>query len=135
MIESGLINSEQLQEALREQKITKDFLGNILVRRGYIKESSLLEVLSKQFNIPHLRVKDIYINLALVRKFSYSLISKYKCFPVEQDEESVTVALSNPLDAVAIGELERAVAPLKLKVVLTYRRDIEEVIKRYRQYR
>lgn len=135
LVDNGLISSAQLQEALEEQRKTKEFIGNILVRRGYIKENILLETLSGQYNISYLPIKDRYINLALVRKFPYSLISKHRCFPIEQDGELVTLAVINPLDAVAIGEIERTVNPLKLKVVLTSREDMTEIIKRYHQYR
>ncbi|MDD5454525.1 MAG: hypothetical protein PHW62_03390 [Candidatus Ratteibacteria bacterium] len=135
LIDAGLITSEQLQEALKEQKITKEFIGNILVRRGYVEEHTLLGILSKQFNIPYLSIKDRYIDLALVRRFPYSLISKHDCFPIQQNDELVTLAVVNPLDAVAIAEIEKAVRPLKLEIVLTSREDMLEIIRRYRQYR
>ena len=132
---NGLISSQQLQEALKEQSVTKEFIGNILVKRGYIKERVLLPILSEQFDIDYLSIKDRYINLALARKFPYSLISKYSCFPLEEDEESVTFALVNPLDALAIAEIERVISPLKLKIVLTPRGDMADVVRRYHRYR
>jgi type IV pilus assembly protein PilB len=135
LVENGLINSEQLKEALDEQKVTKAFIGNILVRRRYIKEKTLLLVLSKQFDVNYVSIKDRYINLALVREFPYYLISKYKCFPIEKDAESVTIAVIDLLDAVAIAEIEKIVDPLKLKIALTSRDDMAEIIKRYHQYR
>lgn len=135
LLDSKLINSEQLQAALDEQRITKEFIGNILVKRGYIKEETLLKTLSNQFDISYISIKNRYIDLALVRNFPHSLISKYKCFPIEQDTESVTVAVINPLDAVAIADIERTVTPLQLKVALTSRQDMADIIKRYHQYR
>jgi len=135
LIDAGLISLEQLQEALKEQKITKEFIGSILVRRGHIKEDTLLEILSQQFDIPYLRIKDRYIDLALVRRFPHSLISKYECFPIEQNAELIRLAIVNPLNALAIAEIEKAVRPLKLEVVLTPREDMLEIIRRYRQYR
>ncbi len=135
LIDAGLISEEQLQEALKEQKITKEFIGNIVVRRGYIKEDTLLEILSKQFNISYLSIKDRYIDLALVRKFPHSLISKHECFPIQQNAESIRLAVVNPLNALAIANLERVVSPLKLEIVLTSRKDMLEIIRRYRQYR
>lgn len=135
MVDRGLISAQQLKEALEEQKITKEFIGNILIKRRHIKEETLLEILSEQFDISYISIKDRYIDLALVRKFPYSLISKHRCFPVAEDSESITVAVVNPLDAVAIAEIERAVTPSKLKLVLTSRQDMAEIIKRYHQYR
>lgn len=135
LIDAGLINSEQLHEVLNEQKITKEFIGNILIKKGYIKEDVLLGVLSNQFNIPYVSIKNGYIDLALVRKFPHSLISKHECFPVQQNADSIILAVVNPLDAVAMAEIEKAISPLKMEIVLTSREDMLEIIKRYRQYR
>ena len=135
LINKGIITQEQLHKALEEQRLTKEFIGDILVRRGYIRENTLLEILSNQFNTRHLGIKDRYINLPLVKKFPYSLISKHKCFPIEENDESITVAVVDLLDAVAIAEIERFIYPLKLKIVLTSREDMTEVLKRYHQYR
>lgn len=135
LVDSGLIGLDQLQEALEEQKTTKEFIGTILVRRRYIKEGTLLQILSKQFDVDYISIKDRYIDLALVRDFPYYLISEHKCFPIEKDAESVTMAVVDLLDAVAIAEIERIVNPLKLNIVLTSRDDMAEIIKRYHQYR
>ncbi len=135
LVGNGLINSEQLQEALEEQKTTKEFIGTILVRRRYIEEKTLLQILSKQFDISYISIKDRYIDVALVKEFPYYLISKHKCFPIEKDADSITIAVIDLLDVVAIAEIEKIVNPLKLKIVLTSRDDMAEIIKRYHQYR
>lgn len=43
LIGKGLITEAQLQDALREQGLTKEFLGAILLKRKLITERDLLE--------------------------------------------------------------------------------------------
>ena len=134
LLGKGMITLEQLKEALERQQRTKEFLGQILLENKQIKEKDLLEVLSEQFNISCVELKDKYIHWDLIKRFSPSLILDYKCIPLDSDDNSVTVAISNPMDAWTLSEAEREVSPLELKLVLTSAGDIEEVIRRYKQY-
>jgi type IV pilus assembly protein PilB len=133
-VEKGIINSEQLKVALEEQRTSKEFLGTILIRKNQIKEEDLLQALSEQFNVPFVRIKDKYIDWDLVKKFSSSLILDYKCFPVEKDDLTVTIAITNPLDMWALQKCEEESRPSRLKLVLATQSDIQEAIERYQQY-
>lgn len=134
LIEKGIINPEQLKSALEEQKTTKEFLGTILIKKSHIKEEDLLQALSVQFKVPFVRLKDKYIDWNLVKSFSSSLILDYKCFPVEKDDLSVTIAITNPLDMWAMQKCEEEARPLRLKLVLATQDDIKEATERYQQY-
>ncbi|MBU1852702.1 MAG: hypothetical protein KJ957_01490 [Candidatus Omnitrophica bacterium] len=134
LVEKGLITSEQLQDALREQQTTKKFLGSILVEKKEIKERDLLGVLSEQFNIPFISIKYKYVDWGFVKKFSPSLILDYKCFPIEEDGDTVTVAITNPLDAWGLKKAEEETWGSRLKLVLVSEDDMKDIIERYREY-
>lgn len=134
LVGKGLITSEQLKAALEEQARTKEFLGTILLKKNQIKERDLLVTLSEQFNISFISLKNKYIDWNLVKTFNPSLILEYKCFPVERDEQSVTIAITNPLDAWAIKKAEEGAKDLKLKLVLVSASDMQEAIQRYQRY-
>jgi len=134
LIEKKLITEAQLHDALLEQKIGDRFLGKILIDKGLITNRDLMEALSEQFVIPLIDIKSQHINMELARKFSTSLILDHKCFPLKEDEYTVTVAIINPLNAVAISKIEEEAYPRKLNLVLALEEDIEKVIQNYRQY-
>lgn len=134
LIEKGIINSEQLKVALEEQRESKEFLGTILIRKNQIKEEDLLQSLSEQFNVPFVRFKNKYLDWKLVKQFSSSLILDYGCFPVDKDDLTVTIAITNPLDMWALKKCEEEARPLRLKLVLATQSDIQEAIERYKQY-
>jgi len=134
LIEKGLITPEQLNSALDEQARSKEFLGKILLDKHQIKEVDLLAVLSKQFNIPILSLKDKHIDWELIKSFGTSLIFDYKCFALQKDDYAVTFAITNPLDAWVLSKIEEAAKGLKVKLALVSQADILEVIQGYRQY-
>ncbi|MFA5157327.1 MAG: hypothetical protein WC532_08130 [Candidatus Omnitrophota bacterium] len=134
LISRGIINQKKLGEALELQKRNREFLGAILLKKRYIREVDLLEALAEQFSIPLVALKDRYLNWDLLKQFSPSLVLEYKCFPVEKDDFSVTIAITNPMDVWALKKCEEESRPLKLKFALTSHEDMDEAISRYRKY-
>ena len=133
LIEKGLITQKQLEDALKEQKASGEFLGNILIAMGWINKESLSEGLAEQFGIPLVELKNQNIDVEMVHRFSSSIIVDYQCFPIREDEESVTVAIINPLNALAISKIEEAVKPRKVNFVMVGEEDIKQAIQNYRQ--
>jgi type IV pilus assembly protein PilB len=134
LIEKGLITDEQLKAALEEQLKTKEFLGAILLKRKQIKEDDLLAALSELFNIPFISIRNKYIDWGLLKGFSASLVLDYRCFPIQRNTKSVTIAINNPLDVWALKKAEEEARGLRLKLVLVSNDDMEEVIQRYKQH-
>lgn len=132
LLKKKLITSEQLDKALEEQKKTKDFLGEILVRRRSIKEEDLIKVLSEQFNIPYVNLKNQYIDWGVALRFSSSLVVERRCLPFRQDEYGFTVAITNPLDALAVSQAEKEARTEKVKLVLVSSAGMDQAIKNYR---
>jgi type IV pilus assembly protein PilB len=133
LIDNGLITEDQLDDALNEQKRTKEFLGSILIKMGYITDEDLTEALSEQYNIPCVSIRHEYINWDLVGKFSPELILTHKCFPLSGDEFSVTVAITNPLDVWAIRKIEEEARGYTVNHVLVSMNEMDGVIKRYKE--
>ncbi len=134
LIEKGLITPQQLEDALEDQKRTKEFLGSVLIRRKVIKEEDLITVLSEQYKIPYVSIRYDYIDWAFVSKFSPQLIVEHKCMPLKTDEFTVTLAITNPLNMWGIKKAEEETIGFKLKFVLVSGKDMEEAIQRYKDY-
>ena len=133
LVEKDVITKEQLEIALSEQKVrSKELLGTILVERGFVDKHDLFKVLAEQFSIPFLSIRNTKIDFELTKLIPSSLISEHKCFPLEKNEKSVIVAIANPLDVMVVSELEKAVLPYQLKIVLTTPEEVAEIVKQYR---
>jgi len=69
-----------------------------------------------------------------VKHFSPSLIRDHYYFPFKRDERSVTMAVTNPLDAWSLKMAEEEARGWVLKLALTSQGDMEDAIKRYHLY-
>ena len=133
LIIRGLLKPWQLERALEEQRATKEFLGALLVRKGWITESALLDALAEQFGIPHIRLDVEEIDWTLVSRFSSSLLMEHHCMPIRMDRQVVMVAITNPLDAWAVSELEKTAGSKTLQLVLASTQEVQAALKRFYQ--
>ena len=133
LIQKKLITKSQLELALDEQKITHDFLGLILVRKQYLKEEDLLKSLSELYRIPFISLKNEHINWDLAMSFPASVVMDRKCLPFRETDFGVSVAILNPLDAVAISQIEEQARNKKINLVLVTSLDMEEALKAYQK--
>ena len=97
LVEEKLITVQQLEDALKEQQKSGEMIGKILVNRGYLKEEVLLESLSRQLNVPFIRLSNIVIDREVIKKVPAKFVWHYKIIPVEYAGGKLTIATSEPL--------------------------------------
>jgi len=133
-IEKGFITDEQVQSAVMEQFKNKIFLGEMLVEKGLITEDDLFETIAEQFDIDFVQLADEKIDWDVSARFSSSMITKHKCLPLRADDETVVLAITNPLDAWVLNIAEKEAAPRKIKIILMKNSDMDAAIKEYQKH-
>lgn len=133
LIQKGLLTSAQLDEALRQQRATGEFLGAILLRLSLIQPEMLLTTLSEQFGMPCEAVTPERVDWSVVAQFPPSVLASSACFPIRADAESVTVAMANPLEAWALSAVQRAAGFRSVKPVLVLEEQLRRVQQAYRE--
>ena len=134
LIKKKLIAQEQLSEALKEQKITRDFLGAILVRYHMVSETDLLRALSEQFNIPVLQLEWQAVDWQLAMRFTPSVIVDHMMLPVRQEGNRLTVAIINPLDAEGMIRIEEQARGLLIRPVLVTMSEMRQALKTFHEH-
>jgi hypothetical protein len=103
LIEAGLITAAQLQETLRQQKISGERLGSTLVAEGIINEDSLMDFLAKQTGVPRMDVKNLEIPLAVLQRIPRRLAEQMSILPVVfKEPKSLVLAMADPMDLNAV---------------------------------
>lgn len=133
LVQRQLISQAQLDQALKQQQATREFLGAILVKMKALSQEQLLTTLSHQLGIPYqASLQPEEVNWAVVRQFPTSVLSTGSWFPIQGDAVSVTVAIANPLDAWAISAIEKAAGFRKVRTVLVPEPHLQAVLRTYR---
>ena len=118
LVAEGLINDLALEEALAEQRKTGGFIGEILVKKGFAKQSDILHSLVKQCKIPYLSLIDYDIHKDLLTLIPKEICFKYNLLPIDRLGRILTVAMVNPLDDEALAEIRKVCPELRIKPIL-----------------
>lgn len=105
LVEKGAITSAQLTQVLAEQKRTGERLGRILVNLGFITERELIKFLGAQMDIPPINLDNYLIDPQIIDLVPQSLARRYILIPVFKSEDTLTLAMADPLNVFAIDDL------------------------------
>ena len=130
LIEKGLLSPEQLAAALEEQSRTGLRLGQILRDKGLISEEDLVDVIQSRLGIPRLALENLVIDPSIVEIVPLSLAKKHNLIPVFKIGATLTVAMADPLDVIALDEL-KYLTNLKINRVVSTGTEISHAINQY----
>jgi type IV pilus assembly protein PilB len=108
LVEAGLINPTQLDEALARKSTTGERIGEALVALGYITERDLVRTLAKDADIPFLEAAELRVDPTVVSFVTAPTARTNNLVPLRADGRALVVAMSNPFDIGVIRSLERS---------------------------
>ena len=96
--EKGIITDSHIQYALQEQKITKEKLGELFERLGFVTENDVVLTLAQQFNVDYIDVDAIIPEEDLLKRFNKTLCLNNVFLPIRRVDQKITVAAHNVND-------------------------------------
>ncbi len=133
LVEQGIITEEQLDIALRKQKIRHQRLGELLVDLRFTDELSIAKALRQQLGLEYVMLAGYYIEPKIIGLVNEQLLRKHMLIPFEfsrKDPDTLRVAMADPMDLNAIDDLA-IVTGYKLEPVIAIPREISALIDRY----
>jgi len=134
LIDSGVINQEQLSIALEKQKKLKREgiykpLGILLVEMGFTNYHEYLKALSKHFNMPIINLKGFTISPLLQMVIGEKYAQKHRIIVLEDKNDKIKLALAEP-NLFLMEEIRRSVFPRRMvEFYLASPSDIESCFK------
>ncbi len=118
LVQNEVITEEQLSVALREQKSTGRKLGRTLIELGYLDEDTLLNILSRQLNVPFVQLRHYQFNGELVKRLPEAMARRFRAIVLAEQSGELLVGMADPLDIFAYDELVRVLKqPVRQAVV------------------
>lgn len=133
LIDAGIINKEQLDKALKAQKENKLKLGETLIDLEFTTEVEIATALHRQLNIDFVKLSDILIDSDITKLVGEEILRKHSVIPFEFKKgypNVIRVAMSNPLDFVAIDDIA-IVTNLQVEPTVATSQDIATAIDKY----
>ena len=131
LVQKKLISWKQLEECLTEQERTREILGEILIRKGYISRMLFYKALADQFRIRFVDLSRVKINIKAVEVLPRSFAEKYLLMPIDILEDCLLIAVGNPVSTWPQDEIKKLTHFEHIKTVLSLPDKINEVIREF----
>ena len=127
LVEAEAITQEQLEKGLERQKKQKAKIGKILVELGYVDETTVMNILASQLNVPFIELKYFEIKHDVIRVLSEGLARRFKAIPLDKVGNGYLVAMVDPGDLIAYDEISRKLKG-NIRPVLVRENDLGRVL-------
>lgn len=105
MVRAGLVAYETIEQAEEIANAQNINIGQALINSGVITEDAILKFLEAKLHIPYVNLDDYTIDLKCLKYISFSDAKKYRIIPLFKIEDTLTVAMADPLDLFAIDKI------------------------------
>ena len=134
LISQKILTKEKLQEALAIHNRKSLPLREVLLKEGFIDEAKLVSVLSESLYIPTLNLANYRVDRSIAEIVPERLARQYCLVPISHIGETLTVAVSDPLNIFAIDDL-RLFTGYKIDLVIALEKDIQRTIENIYQHK
>lgn len=133
LIDAGVINEEQLANALEVQRETGLKLGETLIDLGFTTEEEIANALHRQLNYDFVVLSERRIDSEIIKLVSEDILRKHSVMPFEFKQgypNVLRVAMSNPLDYLAIDDIA-IITNFQIEPTVATTQDIASAIDKY----
>ncbi|NLI76412.1 MAG: Flp pilus assembly complex ATPase component TadA [Candidatus Riflebacteria bacterium] len=130
LVEAGLINAEQLKEALAKQKTLGVRLGKVLVDMNLATEESIGVTLARQMDIPFLNLNDVTIPPEALTTIPEGIVRSHNLLPINLDGNRLQITMADPLDVFIIDEITYQTG-YEVRIGISPESQIEAAIRHY----
>lgn len=107
LLEKGVLSDDQLRIALFEQQDSRDPLGRVLVRLGFVTEATIRDIFSESGGASIIDLTRISVDPDVLARIPIDVAKRYNVFPVafHEDRNTVVLAVANPNDLVLADQI------------------------------
>ncbi len=127
LIDAGLIDEHQLEEALQYKRDHNVYLGKAILSMGLVTEKQMAEALSDQLGLPYLDLMSYEVQSSVLDLVDEKTALKFKIMPLYTLDNSLAIATTDPLNVEVIDDLAQKTGK-EINLVMATESDIEQAI-------
>src|ERR1043166_4814141 len=112
LLEAGYLSQTQLDLALREQKRRGGLIGQVFVGLGFVSQEIISSFLANEADTRLINVNRYIIDKSVLELVPFETAKRLKALPLSRSNGTLTVALADPFDVVAIDRSEEHTSEL-----------------------
>ena len=125
LVERGFLTPEQVDDAAKSMKAENETTLDVLVSSGVIGEDEVLGTLADEFGLKYCHINADAISAEIIKEIPGDIAKRYGVVPVVADEESITVALSDPIGYDVIESLRYVLNGRDVQAIVSPRAEVQ----------
>lgn len=105
LVRAGLVPYETIEQAEEIANAQNINIGQALINSGTLTEDAILKFLEAKLHIPYVNLEDYTVDTKCLKYISINDAKKYRIIPLFKIEDTLTVAMADPLDLFAIDKV------------------------------
>ena len=105
LVRAGLVAYETIEQAQEVANAQNINIGQALINSGMLSEEAILKFLEAKLHIPYVNLDDYTIDEKCLKYISATDARRYRIIPLFKIEDTLTVAMADPLDLFAIDKV------------------------------
>ena len=122
-----LFSSQQLEEAKKVHSVKGGMLLKIIVEMDLLTEEDIVSTMVTQKGFPFLELSNYELDKEIVKLIPKEFAKKHCLIVIDKIGDILTVAMADPLDAAAIGEIKKLTG-LSVETFISTISDIDKAI-------
>jgi type IV pilus assembly protein PilB len=130
LVEAGVISRKDLFNLLRRQRGSNRRLGQVAIEMGLATEEQIVEALAKQLKIPFISLDTAVVDREVLDMIPEAMARDLKILPICRVEKNLIVAMADPTDSEGLKEI-RFVTGCEVEAVVARPHEILNAIDQY----
>ena len=130
LVRAGLVPYETIEQAQEIATAQNINIGQALLNSGVLSENDILKFLEAEMHIPYVNLEDYTLDPKCLKYISAIDAKRYKIIPLFKIEDTLTVAMADPLDLFAIDKVVET-AECSIEPVISSESNILKKINEY----
>jgi len=126
----GLLTDAQLRAGLEEQRKSNLFLGEALVKLGFVSEEVIAQTIVKQFGLPFISAQNYSIPLDVLNVFPEQMYYEYQFIALDKIAKTMVIVGAGLINYDMLDELERMSGCKICQYVSTWK-DVRATLEKY----
>ena len=129
-MKEGLITKDDLKVAEVAAQRENESLNKILVKLGFVTKEELAMFVGETINIPYVNINNYTIERSVLDLIPEKIARRYKIIPLFKIENILTIAMSDPLDIIALDDISK-LAKCKTETVIASEESVNVAIEKW----
>lgn len=130
LLERKCITKEQLAHALDYQKKENGFVGEILVKLGYLEERDIVVALVVQCGLPYIAINKYTVDEPIIKLIPEDVARRERLIALDRIGDVLSVVMTNPLSIEKKQMLEN-LTQCRVATFIATKTEIDQAIERH----